>query len=276
MAGSSFTFRLDLREDTNVANQRSMGSGRKRWGIALLHLIGVAVLCGMGHAQAPPELQYGVESWVRSRYVFRGLTYSEGPVSQTATWFARGNVNAYVWFNVLLEDETYSKRLSEIDFGVSYQIESGSWAVQPAYDRYTYRVRGAIEVPPTGELSLAVTRALAPLELFAKQVVDVGAVAGAYYGEAAAVWAPELGGGFALGTTCTLGWASSRYHAYYYGVPRSGLSHAGVRLEVSYAGFRRVELGLQFERTSVAGQPLRSAVDRPDVSRLSVRLGFQS
>jgi hypothetical protein len=106
-----------------------MTIGFRRWYRTIL-LATFALCCaGTSRAQEPSDevasllrdgaVNYGIESNVSARYVFRGVAYSPGPVSQYTAWVEVAGFTFYGWGNLLLQ-----QNLPDVaNFGISVRLD---------------------------------------------------------------------------------------------------------------------------------------------------------
>lgn len=219
---------------------------------------------------------YGFESNVSARYVFRGVAYSPGPVSQYTGWVEVGGFTIYGWGNLLLEGDPRQQSISEVDFGASYALELGRLTLEPGFDGYVYRLANPLSSPPTAETSIRVTCALGPVDVFTKQILDVGSLRGAYFGEAGLDLEQALDRGrkAVMSGSLTLGWASGRFNQGYIGVAEPGLDYAGLGLALTYSPSARFYLKSHIMFTRVLDGQLRLHVSSPDVANFGISVGL--
>lgn len=231
-----------------------------------------------GGAQAPSSLEAGVETDARSRYVFRGLVYSEGPVTQSMAWLSVDGLYLYAWSNVALPVAAGARRLDEVDLGASYAFERGDLTVEPALDLYLYRppepTSEDVADPHTAEVSVKVSYAIGGATLFTRHVVDAGSYRGAYFGELGSTYERAISPRTDIGVSVQLGWASARFNREYLGVVRPGLGlvEAGVSLTRKLG--RHFYVKPHLEVTTVPDGGLRAHIANPTVRRAGLAFGI--
>jgi hypothetical protein len=261
-----------------------IGTGRWNRAIVLLTLaLGVA---GTSHAQGAGDEQtglpgesslvYGLESNVSARYVFRGVAYSPGPVSQYTAWLQVAGFTFYGWGNLLLQQDPRQQSLSEIDFGASYAFDIGRLTLEPGFDGYVYRLASPLSNPPTAETSLRIACRLGPASVFTKQVLDVGSLRGAYFGEAGVdiEQALDRSRKAIVSGSLSAGWASDRFNQGYIGVAKGGLDYAELGLALTYSPGTRLYLKSHLTITRVIDPQLRLHVSSPDVANFGISVGL--
>ncbi len=83
-----------------------------------------------------PTVELGVDLALNSRYLFRGMVYSDGPVTQVTAWASTDELYLYAWSNVALPAAAGARPLDEIDVGAAYRFARGAVTVEPAFDLY--------------------------------------------------------------------------------------------------------------------------------------------
>jgi hypothetical protein len=219
------------------------------------------------------RFEYEVEVDVSSRYLFRGVPFSEEPVTQITASAVVSGVTFYAWGNVLLKREPRQNDFNELDLGVSYAYQRGKLTLEPAFDAYVFRVPAPETAPHTTEGSIQVSWALGPAAVFTRQSVDLTLNRGAYYAEAGFSLERALSPRMSLSGVFTFAWASERFNSGHIGVAVGGWNHAGVELALTYAG-ERFYLRPHFELTSLARSAFRQHLAEPTVSRFGIGVGF--
>jgi hypothetical protein len=216
-----------------------------------------------------------VELDSRSRYLFRGQPLTEEPVSQVTARVSSGRFTFYAWGNFLLGRELAQDRLSETDFGASYELQWKRLAFRPELAAYLYHVPSDVEAPSTSEGSLSVAYSAGGVSVFTKQVVDLGSSRGAYYGEAGFTLARPLPGALDFASTVIVAWASARYNRTLFGLEQSALNQIALELSVTWAPSERVQLRPHLELGRTADFDLRRHTGRPLVTAFGIAVIFE-
>ncbi len=197
-----------------------------------------ALFPGSGSASAEAAsgaFAAGVESDTRSRYVFRGVPYSQGPVKQTITWLNIKNFDIYSLGTVVLGHEPKQGRFTEIDVGLSYTREWRRFRWTQGLDCYYYRGKNApAPAPPTCEVSTRFRYSFGTLSLFTEQMVDTRSYRGAYYGEAGVFHEHALSRRTALHSSLRLGWSNAKFNRSYAGLPGTAFNLIGIDVSVTH------------------------------------------
>ncbi|MEZ5417242.1 MAG: hypothetical protein R2708_07860 [Vicinamibacterales bacterium] len=225
----------------------------------------------------PPSVEAGIESDVGSLYLFRGLVYSSGAVTQSKVWLSSGRLDLYGWTNVAVPASPGARTLDEVDTGVAYTIERGAIAIVPALDIYMYRLSDAElaggVASHTAELSLAESYTRGGTTLSAKQVVDARSYRGAFFGQVGVSHTRPLSASADVEVAALAGWASRRFSRSYFGPDVSGLALAGASVSVTRRVGRRLYLRPHVEITAIPASRLRAAVTRPFNAIVGVAVG---
>lgn len=245
---------------------------------------GLAVSTAPAAAQdvspAPPSrVGAGVESDVGSTYLFRGLVYSAGAVTQSKVWVSSGALDVYGWTNVAMPAAPGARTLDEVDVGASYAIARGGLALAPAIDVYMYRLsdgeraRGAAS--HTAEVSLTLSYTRRGTTLSSTHVVDARSYRGAYFSHAGVSHVRPLTARASLELTATAGWASRRFTRSYHGPDHSGLALATAGASLTCRLGRGVYLRPHVEVSAIPSRHLRAAVSRPFNAVVGVAMGAE-
>ncbi len=245
-----------------------------RCGVLAL-LLGLSKTVGAQEEEARSDsLEYGVEVDVTSRYLFRGVAFSQEPVSQITASAAFSGVAFYAWGNVLLQREPQQYDFNELDFGASYACGLGNFTLEPAFDAYVFRVPPPRKALHTTEGSVKVSYTLGPASAFTRQTLDLSENRGAYYAEAGLSFEQAPSRRISVASVLTVAWASARFNAGHVGVEEGGWNHVGIELSVTYSPDGRLYFKPHFELTSFVGSALRRQSEEPTVSRFGVAIGF--
>ncbi|MGH9321187.1 MAG: hypothetical protein ACRD21_29260 [Vicinamibacteria bacterium] len=218
---------------------------------------------------------YGFELDTRSQYLFRGLPFTEGPVSQIAGWVATRGFTFFAWGNFLLERELRQQGFSETNFGASYERQWKNLTLRPGFVTYFYHAPSHLEAEPTSEGSLTAMYTIGAVDVFTQQVVDVGSARGAYYGEAGVSLDRSLGGALAIAGTLSCDFASARYNQAVFGLEHRGFNQVGLEISVTWAPSERVYFRPHFELARTLDSDLRRRLGRSAVAAFGLAIAFE-
>ena len=180
---------------------------------------------------SPGGLHAGAEADFNSRFIWRGLAFSRGPVLQPSLWSSWGGLSLGLWANLMLTEQlghpltvvvptlTYAHRWRRLE------LETGLYI-------YTETAAGA--VPPSGgELTLKMSYDLDLLAVETEQYVRVLAGLGAYFGSIGLLYLHEWDR-WSLTATTKLGWANAHFNAIYFDESRASLNVFELALVARY------------------------------------------
>ncbi len=164
------------------------------------------------------KISGGVSADFVSKYVWRGIPLSEGPVFQSEGWFYAYGAQIAVWNNFDLGEE----ELNETDLQASYQYEWKNLKIEPILLFYFFP--GQEDSPPTGEAGFKLSYSLGPFQFITGHAFDFMEFQGSYFGAVAAGYQRDFTSFFSLETAAGIGWANSRFNNAYLGVSQGALN----------------------------------------------------
>jgi hypothetical protein len=198
---------------------------------------------GVCAAEKTSRLEYGAEVVQTSRYVWRGIALSDGPVTQPSLWVSRSKLTGELWSNFDLKD---ARRCNEVDFTLTYAAGGRALTVEPSLQLYV--CPGVSDAPTTEEVLVRLSRPVGPVTLFTRQSVDLLVYPGAYFGEIGVSGERAWGSRTTVEAEGRLGWGSSRFNAAYLETRKTALNYAaldiGVKHSFLHSSYGRVSLGL--------------------------------
>jgi hypothetical protein len=247
-------------------------------GLVLALVLARSAVAAQEVSSAPDEaMEAGVEADAASLYLFRGLVYSDGPVTQSMAWVTKGALSLYAWTNVVVSAAPGARNLDEVDVGASYAIEQGDLTVTPALDLYLYRLSDAERAEGahghTAEVSLAVSHTRDGTTLMTKHVVDAASYRGAYFGEIGVSHARPLTPRTELAVAVSAGWASARFNRAYIGPERAGLVLVRAGVSITRRIGRHLYLRPHVELAVLPDPRLRASLARPTNGSVGLAVG---
>jgi hypothetical protein len=222
-------------------------------------------------------VEVGVETDAGLLYLFRGLVYSDGPVTQSTAWLTTNGLSLYAWTNLVVSAAPGARNLDEVDVGASYAFGLGDLTVEPALSVYLYRLSDAERAKGadtgTTEVSLAVSYTKGGTTLSTKQVVDTGSYPGAYFGELSVSHTRPVTPRTELAASAWVGWASTRFNREYIGAEKPGLGLVGAGVSVTRRIGRHLYLRPHAEVSVVPDSALRALLARPTNGSVGLAIG---
>ena len=153
-----------------------------------------------------------------SRYVWRGLAWSRGPVLQPSVSVEQGPFSVTGWANVGL-DRRDGSSLNEVDLILSHQASTGKLEIESCLQFFAYPDQE--DSPGTGEAVVSVYYPVGPLTAYLSHAADFIHYRGAHYTEIGLAHAHELGACTTLNVTAGVSAGSRKFNDVYVGVARS-------------------------------------------------------
>jgi len=226
------------------------------------------------HNPSTTSLSYGAEADVNARYVWHGITYSEGPVLQPSVWLTKDGFSATVWGNLALTDERQARRFNEVDLIFSYRLERKRVKIEQTILFYFDRPIPQTDDPPSGIASVKLSVPAGPLSVYTDQEVDFLSYRGAYFGDVGVALERQIGGRAKLAGDINLGWGSETFNRMFVGVPKRALNVTGLEVSVTYTLNDRVYLRPHVEFSYVLDRQLRGQLAAPTRANAGVAIGI--
>ncbi|MBM3329020.1 MAG: hypothetical protein FJY67_06045 [Calditrichaeota bacterium] len=218
---------------------------------------------------ATPTLDVGGSLELNSRYVWRGLAWSEGVVVQPSLWIDLDRTSLELWVNWDPTPPVGPAVMNEVDLTLSRQLEIGRLELEPAISYYHYPHQD--DSPPTGEIELTGCMNFDASALSVSVSMDYLEYSNAW--TASAGWERWLSiedweGSIAI----EAGWGAAQFNEAYVGVKRSRLLYTGISfaLERAVGGWL---LGGRIALTTLPEEAIRQLVDEPTLIAIGLSVG---
>jgi phage pi2 protein 07 len=194
----------------------------------ILTIVSVIMLSQMCFSQDEPgdsnkTISLGITVDYNSRYMWRGMSLSEGSVIQPSGYISLKDINFAIWSNFDLKSSRSNRSLNEIDAIVTYPIELKSLSIEPSLLLYTYPYTH--EQSSTLELGLKVTKSLLKyFSAYSTNNFEILRYPGVYYGELGLVYEKEITEKSKIGLSTGIGWSTSKFYTLYAGNSKSGFN----------------------------------------------------
>jgi hypothetical protein len=206
-------------------------------------------------------LSAGLEADLVSRYVWRGLALSDGPVLQPSVWASFAGLTLTPLANVAFREDSARAGLNELDLTLDYSRDVFDLTVDPSFAMYLYPNQA--DAAPTGELAVALSYPVGPISIFTNHSVDLIAAPGAYFGDAGLSFENEFARNLSVEASARAGWASARFNDANLGVNRAALNMAGADLALSWSPGGWFYLRPHAALSVILDRELRAAVASP-------------
>lgn len=220
----------------------------------------------------------GLETDFSSKYTWRGMAYSTGPVAQPYGWITVDSFTVSLWGNAMLTDEPkFGAKSGAFDGGdvaLGWSHDFGRWRIEPGFEFWFDRPVSATFDPATGELSARVSWRLGPMRLFVSQAADVVRFGGAYYGEAGPNFTVSRKG-LDFDASLRQAWASAKFNRIYAGVEKAEPTFIGADGSVTHSFRPGVYLRLRSEVTRMTDAAIRRSLRQSALFSVAVAVGYQ-
>jgi hypothetical protein len=199
---------------------------------------------------------WGAEAEFNSRYLWRGIPYSKGPVFQPALWVTRGHTTVSIWSNMVLNNEPCRGRFDQLFFTVSRELQLGRWLFEPTLQGYTWQGLQDESNAKTVELSAKLSHRLGPVRLVTSHTIDIASFRGSFIADVGLVWKRPVHR-WQVESSATTAWANHSFNSIYIGADRAALNY--------------VQFTLSAERKSSHGWYIRPHADFVIILDSSIR-----
>jgi hypothetical protein len=223
--------------------------------------------------EAAAALTVTAEADFNSRYVWRGLAFSDGAVWQPSLAIAYADLSFTVWGNYDLDGTWPGPRWNETDLTLSYSHSWGRWTLGATVQSYLYPV--SLGQPNTAEVALQGGYALGEFELILRQTVDVAAYPGAYYGELAPTWTHDFRTNLTLTANATLAWTTGGFTDAYAQVEAGGFYLVSAEAALKWGWTRNLSLRPHLAVSHLLQDALRQSVSEPNLVWVGVAVSLE-
>lgn len=214
----------------------------------------------------PPAWSVGGELDVNSRYLWRGIALSGGPVAQPTAYVDWRGLTGAVWLNLMLSKEGGAP-LTTVLPSLSYLYERGDISLG-AEAAWIWDIGDTAGNPTAVTLGAEASWSPGVLEISTGHYVNVATAPGAYWGEIGVGLAAEVDP-WALVADVEVGVGSPRFRTLYLDHLPAALVVVTGSLRLAYAFGEHLSTALHAETYAVAS-PTASA----DVERLLANIGL--
>ena len=220
------------------------------------------------------SIEFGFESDLVSRYVWHGLEWSTGSVSQNTLWLSAHNITASLWANSDLVARADGPLFNELDLSLAHELSYRALTFESSAQVYLYYPLQP-DWPWTAELSIAITAKLPVASPFIRQTFDVKEYPGSYFGEFGLSFEQQLGQQFSLDVAAEIGWASAEFNDAYVGVPWTGVQLYQFEAGLTYFFTNSLYLRPHWCWSNVSSDVLQEAIEKSRLYQISIAFGGQ-
>jgi hypothetical protein len=213
----------------------------------------------------------GAEASAQTRFLWRGVAWSRGPVLQPSAWGSAIGLTANAWCNVMLTQKGGAQP-SAIAASIARDFAWRSLRIAPAL--HYYELPQARAPAKTAEASLDAELELDDFRLSTTHALDIANHPRAYFGTAGVAYEPEIGP-FAISVATDVAWASAAMNREYFRRDAWGLSLAEAALSARYDLTDEFYFVLHAEGSALVAPALRAAASEPALAAAGATFGFE-
>jgi len=184
----------------------------------------------MASAQSPTA---GADVDIVSRYVWRGVPYSDGATVQPSVWKSLHGLTLSLWSNLVVADRIDRGQFNHLFVAAIYRTDAGRLTIEPGVQAWHTKAFSEIAAVTTTEGLVRVSGDVGALQIFTNHTVDLQAYRGAYIGDAGLGHSQALGPRAEVVTQLAVSWATARYNSAYVGVAKSAINYASLSGQVA-------------------------------------------
>ncbi len=196
---------------------------------------------------------------VNSRYLWRGIAFSEGTVYQPSLTLTQGTWSISAWANVD-PNPLAAPHWNEIDVTLANSVEWQGWSIETSGMLYAYPHVG---VPPTSELQLELGRSIGRWSPYTRHSVDVLAAKGAAYSALGIGAEQAVRGGVILGAEAEFGRGWWRFASEYADPALEGMNVWSAGLSASVPAGEGVQVNVRAAWNQVGNLLVREQISGP-------------
>jgi hypothetical protein len=205
------------------------------------------------------QLHYGTEVDINRRYLWRGLSFSDGPVLQPMIFATAYDVTLFVWSNLLLADGL-AGHFTTVVPGVSYTAQR--YGVDLEADILWYIQTSRLARPrSSAEIKVAATYFFnASFEAHTRHFVDITRQDGAYFGMAGP-GLKHIWNGWDLTAAAEVAFATAAFNSDYFDVDAAAINMVQASVQLQHSLGEWVDCTLHAEASELLDPALRQ--ERP-------------
>jgi len=188
-------------------------------------LLAVCSVTRLASAQSPTA---GADVDVVSRYVWRGVPYSDGATVQPSVWASLHALTCSLWSNLVVADPIDRGEFNHLFATATYRADVGRLTIEPGVQAYHTKAVGEIGAITTAEGVVRISAGVGAFRVFTDHTVDLHTYRGAYIGDAGLAHRRTIRARFDVATQFLVSWATARYNSAFVGVAKSALNYASL------------------------------------------------
>jgi hypothetical protein len=193
-------------------------------------LLAVLAIAGSARALGPVSLNLGVDG--NTRYVWRAIPQSLGPVIEPLVKLGFHDFSISAWGNVPLTDSGTKDKLDELDLSLGWSGKLFILHFDPGISYFLYPTQ---RYPNTAEAQVKVSLDLGPLTPYTFHALDFMGTPGAYYGTLGLTYTRPFLLLFSTSTDLSVAWADAAFNSANMYVAKNALNSATLGLSLQFS-----------------------------------------
>jgi hypothetical protein len=216
------------------------------------------------------KVYFSITADIYSKYLWRGLEFSEGYVVQPCITASYRGFSAYVWSNIE-PGLTTGKKLNEYNASVIFTTEYKNLTIEPSLLFYFFPEP---EEPNTGELMLKLSYPIyGVFSVFNTHNLDIIKYHGSYVGDLGINVEHQFHKKFMFDANTSIGWSSGEFNKIYHDIPRGALSILDINASLTYSLSKYFYLRPRFEVQIHLDKEIRESTGENDIYSYGITLG---
>lgn len=206
-------------------------------------------------ARALGPVSLNLEADGNTRYLWRAIPQSQGPVIQPSATLGYNDFSVSAWGNVPLTDSGAKDKLDELDLGLGWSGKLFFLHFDPGISYFLYPTQ---KYPNTGEADLKVSLDLGPVTPYTFHGLDFMDNPGAYYGTLGLTYTRPFLVLFSTSADLSVAWADAAFDSVNLNVAKNALNSATLGLSLEFDPVKLLYLRLHGQVNELIDPALRA------------------
>ena len=191
------------------------------------------------------------------KYVWRGITYTDGLVYQPSLALSQKNFSIQLWGNFVLNDKNDIPG-NELDVYITYNYDLAGFALTPALFIYTYPGQ---EANTTTEFSLGVGYDIEDFNVSASFSKDLVEAPRSFFASLDLIYSTTLMENLSANLATGLGYGNDYFNEYYVGLSKNALNYFMLGGSLSYSLSQHISVKAYFENFSILDNEMKDYLE---------------
>ncbi len=216
------------------------------------------------------EGSLNVDLQMTPKYVWRGMTFTDGLVYQPSIAITQKQLTIQLWGNFVLHDKNDIPG-NELDVYVTYNYDYSGFTFTPSLFLYTYPGQ---DVNTTTEFSLGISHEIDDFTLSTSLSKDLVEARGAFFGSLDLKYSKNIAEGLSLDLTTGAGYGNEPFNEYYVGVAKNALNYYMIGGTLKYSLNQNISVRTYFENFWILDNEIKETLGS-DTFNFGVAVGVE-